>query len=47
MPLRVDVAGEWPIIWEVSGGSLLVFFNFVLGAMVVRIGAMDANEVIV
>ena len=43
----IDVAGEWPIIWVGSGRSLLEFFDFALGAMVVHIGAMDVDEVIV
>jgi hypothetical protein len=42
----VGVAGGRSIVWESSSDSRLCFLDFALGVMVVRVGSMDANEVI-
>ena len=43
----VGVAGGRSIVWESARDGLLRFLDVALGAMVVRIGSVDANEVIV
>ena len=43
----VDVAGGRSIVWESARDGLLRFLDVALGAMVVRVGSVDANEVIV
>ena len=42
----VDVGGEWSIVWEGSVGRLLEFLDVALGAVVVRVGAVDANKIV-
>ena len=38
--------GERSIVWEGSVGRLLEFLDVALGAVVVRVGAVDANEIV-
>ena len=45
--VSVGAVGERPIVWENSGGGLLLFVDFALGAMVLRVSSMDANEIVV
>ena len=42
----VDVGGERSIVWEGSVGRLLELLDVALGAVAVRVGAVDANEIV-